>query len=106
MGNSVPGTPPEFQTGEAKKISILINSVYYFIECVYILILHDRCRLIVLHRGRVLTDRTYKTVRGARIAFSKLYKHKGWKDGIKAQWSHLYDPEVKWLEEREGFRTR
>ena len=102
MNHSAAGTQQEFQTGEAKRISILINSIYYFIECVYILILHDHCRLIVLHHGRVLTDKRYKTVRGARIAFAKLYKHKGWKEGIKAQRSHLYDPEAKWLEERSG----
>ena len=56
------------------KISLLTNSIYYFIECVFILDLHDHYRLVVLHLGRVLTDASYETLRGARIAFSKMYK--------------------------------
>ncbi len=98
--NDKPAIQPGFQKEEAKKISILINSAYYFIECVYILILPGSCRLIVLHNGRVLTDRTYKTLKGARVAFTKMYKKKAWREGVKAEWSHLYDPEIKWLDEK------
>lgn len=85
---------------KARAMSLLINSVYYFIECVFILSLPHRYRLVVLHNGRVLTDACYETLRGAKIAFSKLYGHKAWTDGVKAQWSHFYDPDAQWLDEK------
>ncbi|MGD2085445.1 MAG: hypothetical protein PVH61_04595 [Candidatus Aminicenantes bacterium] len=96
----------EEQTGVQEKnpmtISMLINSVYYFIECVFILDFHNHYRLVALHGGRVLIDASYNTPRGARIAFSKLYgdKAKAWSREIKAQWSHFYDPDTRWLEEK------
>lgn len=100
MDNTIPGVHPGSRKEEAQKISMLVNSVYYFIECVYILILHDHYRLVALHNGRVLTNKTYKTIRGAKIAFSKLYRKKVWKEEIKAEWSHFYDPDADWLEEK------
>jgi len=92
------------QTGAQEKnpmtISMLINSVYYFIECVFILDLHDHYRLVALHNGKVLTDASYETSRGARIAFARLYGDKAWSEEIKAQWSHFYDPDTCWLEKK------
>lgn len=81
-------------------ISMLINSVYFFIECVFILDFHDHYRLVALHKGKVLIDASYKTLKGARIAFAKLYGEKAWSEEIKAQWSHFYDPDTRWLEEK------
>ena len=81
-------------------ISMLINSVYYFIGCVFILDFHDHYRLVALHSGKVLIDASYETLRGARIAFSKLCGDKAWSEEIKAQWSHFYDPDTRWLEEK------
>lgn len=69
---------------------LLINPAYYFLECVYILFKKDYYRLIVLHNGRVLTYRNYRTLRGAKIAFQKIYKNKAWKEGVKANWAHPY----------------
>ncbi len=80
-----------------KEISLLINSAYYFIECVYISRFNDGFRLIVLHQGTVLMDAIYKTVRGARIAFSRLYKNRSWKEEVKAEWSDFYLPEMCWI---------
>jgi hypothetical protein len=92
------------QTGIQEKkpmtISRLINSVYYFIECVFILNFHDHYRLVALHGGKVLIDASYETLRGAKIAFSKLYGDKSWREEIKAQWSHFYDPDTHWLEKK------
>jgi len=65
---------------------LLINSALYFLECVYILYKKDCFQLVVLHRGRVLTDKNYKTLRGAKIAFQKMYKSKAWREGVKANW--------------------
>jgi hypothetical protein len=88
------------QEEKVQAMSLLINSIYYFIECVFILSLPDCYRLVVLHNGRVLTDVCYETLRGAKIAFSKLYHHKAWAKGVKAQWSHFYRPDADWLDEK------
>lgn len=78
---------------------LLINPAYYFLECVYILFNKGYYQLIVLHNSRVLTHRNYRTLRGAKIAFQKIYKNKAWKEGVKANWTHSYpgnyDPENK-----------
>jgi hypothetical protein len=79
-------------------ISLLINSAYYFIESVYILHDNNQFRLIVLHKGMVLKDTSYKTARDARIAFQKQFKSKSWKKGVKAQWTVFYNPDQKWIE--------
>ena len=100
MDHTIPRTQPQHQGKKATTISLLINSAYYFIECVYILHRYDHYRLVALHNGIVLTDARYKTSKGARIAFSKRYKKKAWSDEVKAEWSCFYDPDAGWLEER------
>jgi hypothetical protein len=89
----------ELNTEEKPVISRLINSVYFFIDCVYILQSKDKYRLVALHYGRVLCDKYYHTLRGCRIAFDKMFKHKAWREEVKANWSHFYDPDKSWLEE-------
>ena len=69
------------------RLLLLINPAYYFLECVYILYKKGCYRLIVLHNSRVLTYRNYRTLRGAKIAFQKIYKNKAWKEGVKANWT-------------------
>ena len=71
------------------KISVLQNSVYYFLQHVFIITAKDDSRLVVIHNNRLLTDNHYKTLKGARIAFQKKYKHKPWKNGVKARWSYF-----------------
>jgi hypothetical protein len=108
--NSYPGTEinpelkqqQEINTSEKPVVSRLINSVYYFIDCVYILKSENKYRLVALHYGRVLCDKYYHTVRGCRIAFDKLFKDKAWDEKIKPQWSHFYDPDIEWLEEKQN----
>lgn len=78
------------------KISRLINSIYYFIEYVFILKKGSGYRLFALHNRRVLIDKTYQTMRGAKIAFGKSYPN----EGIKAEWSDLYPPDPPWLEQK------
>lgn len=90
----------ELNPGEKPVISLLINSIYYFIDCVYILKSKNRYRLVVLQHSKVLFDKYYPTVRGCRIAFQKFFKEKAWSEEIKAQWSHFYDPDSEWLEEK------
>ena len=69
---------------------LLVNPAYYFLECVYILFKKSYYQLIVLHNGRVLTCKNYRSLRGAKIAFQKIYKEKAWKEGVKANWTHPF----------------
>jgi hypothetical protein len=80
-------------------ITSLLNAIYYFIEIVYILKLETgHYRLVAIHHGHVLTDLEYGTIRGAKIAFSKLYRHKPWQKGVRAEWTPFYKPEKKWID--------
>ena len=80
------------------EMSILLNSAYYFLEHVFILCQDDSYRLVVLHHNRLLLDRNYRSIRGARIAFQKLFRHKAWKEDVKSMWSHCYPPDDDWLQ--------
>ena len=80
-------------------ISVLINRISYFIETVFIMTIKDGYRLIVIHRGILLTDEIYKTFEEAKRAFMRKYNHKAWKNGVKPTWSHFSPPNAKWLHE-------
>ena len=82
------------------KISRLVNSIYYFIESVFIIAEKQGYRLVAIHQGNLLTDQTYKTAKGARIAFLKFWSYRVWRDGVKPKWSHFYPPDPKWLEKK------
>ncbi len=82
------------------EISILINYVYYFLETLFIMTVEGGYRLLVIHEGKLLTDKTYKTAKGARIAFSKLYGVRAWRDDVKAEWSRFYSPDAGWVEKK------
>ena len=84
------------------EISILNNSGYYFLSHVFVMKNAGKYRLIVLRNNRVLKDCTYKTVRGAKIAFSKSYSKAGWEKGVKAEWGPFYNPDYQWLNEKLG----
>ena len=92
----------ETKADEDFMISMLINSIYYFIDCVYIIQLKDKYRLVVLQRCTVLLDKYYPTERGCKIAFQKLFKDKAWSEEITANWSHFYDPDQQWLAEKQS----
>ena len=83
-------------------ISILINSIHYFIDCVYILRSKNKYRLVVLQHSRVLFDQYYPSERGCRIVFGKTFKDRAWDERVKPLWSNFYDPEKEWLEEKQN----
>ncbi len=91
----------EFRTapGEAVKVSILSNAVYYFFQRVFIVTENDSYRLVAIHNGELLADEMYKTPKGAKIAFLKLYWYRAWQEGVKPQWTHFYTPDNDWLDE-------
>lgn len=77
-------------------ISILANSVKYFLEHAFIIDYEDSYRLLVIHRWKLLTDRCYKTLKGARIAFLKLYNNRRWQEKDVPEWSNFYNPGVEY----------
>lgn len=80
---------------EMKGISILVNSFKYFLEHAFIISYEGSYRLLVIHRWRLMTDRCYKTLKGARIAFLKLYSERRWKDQDEPEWSSFYNPGIE-----------
>ena len=96
-----PGQQPELQqvlkTVEKPLIYLLTNSNHYFIECVYIRRENNQYRLVALNHGKVLYNNQYPTLRGCKIAFTKLFKERGWKEKITSNWSPDYTPETQWL---------
>ncbi len=48
-------------------ISRLINSIYYFIEFVFLITENEGFRLVAIHQGKLLIDETYKTAKGAKV---------------------------------------
>jgi hypothetical protein len=83
-------------TNKEPNISKLINSVLYFLDHALIKIENRKVRLLAVHNRRKLIDKTFETLRGARIAFAKLFPEKMF-ESTTAEWSHLYPPEPAWL---------
>lgn len=75
--------------GDAK-VSVLTNSIHYFLGSVFILRESDSYRLVVLHNGRLLVDESYKTAKSCKIAFSRFYGSRLWKMGAKPCWSPFH----------------
>jgi len=105
MGKNTPLSPNDGTVNGQKdeipmKISSLFNSVEYFIETVFIMTIKDGYRLLVIHRQRLLIDKTFKTAKGARISFQKNYRYNAWKDDVKANWSIFYPPDKGWVEKK------
>jgi hypothetical protein len=79
------------------EISRLTNSIHYFLDYVYIIAVENGFHLVVIHRQQVMMDKVFKSVRSAKIAFSKLFKDKTWKENIQVDWSCFYSPEKYWI---------
>ena len=96
----------EEDPGKPGEICILINSIFYFISSAIIFNKNGHYRLVVKHNRKIFIDKIYKTLRGAKIAFSKLFNHRSWEEDLKAEWSVFYKPDAQWLKKRcEGIRT-
>ena len=85
---------------EKIKISTLVTSIYYSLDFVFIIFDGSNFHLVVIHKDQLLTYSTYDSVKGAKIAFSRLYSYKVWNDGIKPDWSSFYNPTPDWLNEQ------
>jgi hypothetical protein len=78
-------------------ISLLVNSAHYFLQHVLIIRENKQYRLLVFHKKRKLMDKTFKTLKCARINFSRSFPTQTEIPKIP-QWSPFYQPESEWLE--------
>jgi len=104
MGQYNPNTGPVInpEVYEDITISLLINSIHYFIECAYIIQSKNKYRLVVLQHQRVLIDQYYSTEKGCRIAYGRVFKDRAWDKRVTPFWSPFYNPDKKWLEEKQN----
>lgn len=90
----------KLKPGEQIKISVLGNAVYFFFYRVFIIAESKGYRLIAVNKGELMVDEKYRTAKGAKIAFLKLYWYQVWQDGVKPYWTDFYTPDEDWLGER------
>ncbi len=83
-----------------REIIRLINSYHYCLGLVFIVFDEKSYRLVVYRKGEIVTDQSYKTVKGTKIAFLKFFSFMAHNEKIRANWSHIYTPDTKWLEKR------
>ena len=100
MANKKKSVKLRLISGKETKISVLSNAVYYFFQRVFIVTENNSYRLIAIHNGEILVDEKYKTSKGAKIAFLKLYWYRAWQDGVKPEWTDFYTPDDEWLGDR------
>jgi len=86
-----------------KKISVLTNSYKYLLEHVLVLrYIGNRFRLLVIHEGKVFSDRYYKSFKGAQIAYARLYNDRKWNEETEPEWSEFYNPVKYYLDLRDN----
>jgi len=94
------GGQVKIEEPEKATISFLLNCHLYFFDCVFILKDGAFFRLVVNHRGQVLTLKTYQTLAGAKAAFKRIYRHEAFQPGVETHWSHFYPPDKRWLKRK------
>jgi hypothetical protein len=90
--------PIDIKTQEIE-ISMLLNAIHYFLDCVFIIHSHRQYRLLVFLSDSILLDQQYTSLKGAKIAFQKFYGHQACLEGIKARWDE-YIPESWWIKKK------
>ena len=81
------------------EISMLLNAIHYFLDCVFIIHAHRQYRLLVFMSDNILLDQQYTSLKGAKIAFQKFYGHQACIEGINARWDE-YIPERWWIKKK------
>ena len=84
---------------EDYNIIILENAVLFYLHSVFAIEVQAGYRLIIIRNGKLLWDELYETVRGLKIAFTRMFKNAPSKP-TKASWSHAYPPLTEWMKEK------
>jgi hypothetical protein len=92
-------TSAPFRSNQKVFISRLVNSMCYSISTCFIMELtmtnQVEYRLLAIHKKKVLADRNYRTLRGAKIAFKKQFKNMAWRDDATANISILMSMSIQ-----------
>lgn len=75
----------------------LINSPLYYLDWAFITGDNDRYRLVVSQCERIITDRSFKSLDGAKVGFLKIFQYLAFSE-YQPAWSHPYTPYKKWLQ--------
>lgn len=87
---------PRLEIETPAKISLLTNSLHFCIAHVFIMETSEVYRLMAIHQGEIKSDETYKTPKGAKIAFLKFFGKNAIFEGVKPQWTPFFHPEPDW----------
>jgi len=90
---------PIDKRNQETEISMLLNAIHYFLDCVFIVHAHRQYRLLVFMSDNILLDQQYTSLKGAKIAFQKFYGHQACIEGINARWDE-YIPESWWIKKK------
>lgn len=96
----VPGKGQIGSSSHHGEIYLLTNHVQYYLQYVFILVERTGYRLVVIHDGLVKTNKCYASLRGAKIAFARMYNRKAWKKGVEPEWGPPHKPSGDWLENK------
>jgi hypothetical protein len=78
-------------------ICLLLNSTHFFIHRTLVINENGKYRLLVMGKSQIFHDSSYETLRGAKIAFSRIFSNTKFHDVILPRWSDFYEPDEKWL---------
>ncbi len=84
-------------------VSVLINSVYFFLNVTLIIQEETKFRLLVIRNKKKIADKRYQTLKGARIGFHRAFRTYKYEDDMETMWSPFYNPEESWLEKLSNY---
>jgi hypothetical protein len=83
------------------EISVLINSAYFFLTHVFVLKVSNTFRLMVVRGGeRLVANEVYTTLKGARIAYKRMFGKFAYRSEVESEWTPFYVPDGRWLREK------
>lgn len=83
------------------KVSVLLNAHLFYLHWTFIIRENKEIRLIAINKRKFTLEKNYKTVRGAKIAFTRIFSNlkKNYKTfKLKQEWSPFYEPEKEWID--------
>ena len=106
----IDNTKPMFNPYKPRKkqppmISMLLNAVHFFLDCAFIIHAAGTYRLVVLHVNNVLLDKSYTSLKGAKIGFNKIYSRQACTENVNARWAE-YTPNTTWMEKKAAILAR
>lgn len=74
----------------------LVNSAMFHLDFAFIARENSRFRLVVSRNERIIADKFFGSLTGAKLEFLKVFQYIAFSDA-KPVWSHPFNPYGKWL---------